>query len=50
MAEPMRRFGVGYTFVPKKRQSFIQVSLVNLARETGIDLICIDMDKPLVDE
>ncbi|KAI7981696.1 Inositol-tetrakisphosphate 1-kinase 5 [Camellia lanceoleosa] len=50
MAEPMRRFGVGYALAPKKRQSFIQVSLVNLARERGIDLIRIDTDKPLVDQ
>ncbi|KAA8525859.1 hypothetical protein F0562_007714 [Nyssa sinensis] len=50
MAEPMRRFGVGYALAPKKRLSFIQVSLVNLARERGVDLIRIDTDKPLVDQ
>ncbi|CAH9101302.1 unnamed protein product [Cuscuta epithymum] len=50
MAEPMRRFGVGYALAPKKQASFIQASLVNLARENGIDLIQIDTDKPLVDQ
>ncbi|XP_059656833.1 inositol-tetrakisphosphate 1-kinase 1-like [Cornus florida] len=50
MAEPMRRFGVGYALAPKKQQSFIQVSLVNLARERGVDLIRIDTDKPLADQ
>ncbi|PSR93552.1 Inositol-tetrakisphosphate 1-kinase [Actinidia chinensis var. chinensis] len=50
MAEPTRRFGVGYALAPKKQQSFIQVSLMNLARSRGIDLIRIDTDKPLVDQ
>ena len=49
MAE-IRRFGVGYALAPKKRNSFIQASLVNLAREKGIDLIRIDTDKPLIDQ
>ncbi|XP_052171380.1 inositol-tetrakisphosphate 1-kinase 1 [Diospyros lotus] len=50
MAEPGRRFGVGYALAPKKQESFIQDSLVNLARERGIDLIRIDTEKPLVDQ
>ncbi|KAL6979893.1 Inositol-tetrakisphosphate 1-kinase [Sarracenia purpurea var. burkii] len=50
MAEPTRRFGVGYALAPKKQQSFIQVSLVNLAKERGIDLIQIDTEKPLVEQ
>ncbi|XAR70649.1 Inositol-pentakisphosphate 2-kinase [Bertholletia excelsa] len=50
MAEPMRRFVVGYALAAKKQQSFIQVSLVNLAKERGIDLIRIDTDKSLVDQ
>ncbi|XAR54792.1 Inositol-pentakisphosphate 2-kinase [Bertholletia excelsa] len=50
MAEPVRRYRIGYALAPKKRQSFIQVSLINLARERGIDLIQIDMEKPLVDQ
>ncbi|KAM7493918.1 hypothetical protein LguiB_028527 [Lonicera macranthoides] len=49
MAE-IRRFGVGYALAPKKRNSFIQASLVNLAREKGIDLIRIDTGKPLIDQ
>lgn len=48
--EPVRRFGVGYALLPKKQHSFIQVSLVNLARDRGIDLIKIDTGKPLVDQ
>ncbi|KAL6985752.1 Inositol-tetrakisphosphate 1-kinase [Sarracenia purpurea var. burkii] len=50
MAEPMRRLGVGYALAPKKQESFIQVSLLNLARERGIDLVQIDTDKPLVEQ
>ncbi|KAI7987924.1 Inositol-tetrakisphosphate 1-kinase 5 [Camellia lanceoleosa] len=50
MAEPMRRFGVGYALAMKKQESFIQASLVNLASERGIDLIRIDTEKPLVDQ
>ncbi|KAL3360600.1 hypothetical protein AABB24_013831 [Solanum stoloniferum] len=50
MAERMRRFGVGYALAPKKQASFIQVSLVNLAKERGIDLVKIDMDKPLIEQ
>ncbi|XP_009622646.1 inositol-tetrakisphosphate 1-kinase 1-like [Nicotiana tabacum] len=48
MAE--RRFGVGYALAPKKQASFIQATLVNLASERGIDLIRIDMDKPLIEQ
>ncbi|GFZ17129.1 inositol 1,3,4-trisphosphate 5/6-kinase family protein [Actinidia rufa] len=50
MAEPTRRFAVGYALAPKKQQSFIQDSLVNLARERGIDLVRIDVEKPLVEQ
>lgn len=50
MAEPQRRFSIGYALAPKKQESFIQASLVSLARERGIDLIRIDTDKPLVDQ
>jgi inositol-1,3,4-trisphosphate 5/6-kinase/inositol-tetrakisphosphate 1-kinase len=44
------RYGIGYALAPKKKQSFIQISLVELARERGIDLICIDYNKPLIDQ
>ncbi|TMW94618.1 hypothetical protein EJD97_010009 [Solanum chilense] len=50
MAERMRRFGVGYALAAKKEASFIQVSLVHLAKERGIDLVKIDMDKPLIEQ
>lgn len=45
-----KRFSVGYALLQKKQRSFIQVSLLNLAKERGIDLIRIDTDKPLVDQ
>ncbi|KAA8522031.1 hypothetical protein F0562_012655 [Nyssa sinensis] len=50
MAESMRRYEVGYALAPKKQKSFIQDSLVNLARDRGIDLIRINTDKHLVDQ
>nr|GMD94345.1 inositol-tetrakisphosphate 1-kinase 1-like [Ipomoea batatas]GMD96137.1 inositol-tetrakisphosphate 1-kinase 1-like [Ipomoea batatas]GMD98332.1 inositol-tetrakisphosphate 1-kinase 1-like [Ipomoea batatas]GMD99181.1 inositol-tetrakisphosphate 1-kinase 1-like [Ipomoea batatas]GME00052.1 inositol-tetrakisphosphate 1-kinase 1-like [Ipomoea batatas] len=50
MAERMGRYGVGYALAPKKQASFIQTSLVNLAREKGIDLVKIDTEKALVDQ
>ncbi|XP_071740807.1 inositol-tetrakisphosphate 1-kinase 1-like [Rutidosis leptorrhynchoides] len=45
-----KRFSIGYALLLKKRQSFIQESLVNLAKQRGIDLMQIDTDKPLVDQ
>ncbi|GMN30533.1 hypothetical protein TIFTF001_002843 [Ficus carica] len=48
MAE--RRFGVGYALAPKKQQSFIQDSLVSLARSRGIDLVRIEREIPLADQ
>lgn len=45
-----RRFEVGYALMPKKQASFIQLSLVNMLKERGIDLVKIDMEKPLVDQ
>ncbi|KAL3499948.1 hypothetical protein ACH5RR_039041 [Cinchona calisaya] len=48
--EPPKRFAVGYALAPKKQASFIQDSLVKLAAERGIDLIKIDVERPLVDQ
>ncbi|XP_068322946.1 inositol-tetrakisphosphate 1-kinase 1-like [Pyrus communis] len=48
MAE--RRFGIGYALAPKKQQSFIQESLVNLARSRGIDFVRIDTERSLADQ
>lgn len=45
-----RRFRIGYALAPKKVQSFIQPSLVNHARLRGIDLVLIDLNKPLVEQ
>ncbi|XP_058104026.1 inositol-tetrakisphosphate 1-kinase 1-like [Magnolia sinica] len=50
MSDSSRRFGIGYALAPKKQQSFIQPSLVNLANQRGIDLIHIDSDQPLIDQ
>lgn len=50
-AKPIeRRYGVGYALAPKKQASFIQVSLIDLARKKGIDLIKIDSSKPLIEQ
>ncbi|KAL5865654.1 hypothetical protein ACOSQ3_003168 [Xanthoceras sorbifolium] len=48
--ETERRFGIGYALLPKKQKSFIQESLVSLAKSRGIDLIKIDTDRPLADQ
>ncbi|KAK9059394.1 hypothetical protein SSX86_022014 [Deinandra increscens subsp. villosa] len=45
-----KRFSIGYALLLKKQKSFIQASLVNLAKERGIDLIKIDTEKPLVNQ
>ncbi|KAF5774634.1 putative inositol-pentakisphosphate 2-kinase [Helianthus annuus] len=44
------RFTIGYALLLKKQQSFIQDSLINSAKQRGIDLIKIDTDKPLADQ
>ncbi|GER34658.1 inositol-tetrakisphosphate 1-kinase 1 [Striga asiatica] len=51
MAEPMgRRFAVGYALASKKQASFIQVSLIDVARERNIDLVKIDLERPLIEQ
>ncbi|GAB4857851.1 Inositol-tetrakisphosphate 1-kinase [Ancistrocladus abbreviatus] len=45
-----RRFVIGYALAPKKQQSFIQLSLINLAKERGIELMKIDTGKPLIEQ
>lgn len=50
MAEQPRRFTVGYALAPKKVSSFIQPSLVDHAKQRGIDLVRIDLDKPLIEQ
>ncbi|OIT28116.1 PREDICTED: inositol-tetrakisphosphate 1-kinase 1-like [Nicotiana attenuata] len=45
-----RRFRFGYVLAPKKVSSFIQDSLVNHAQQQGIDLIPIDLNKPLIEQ
>ncbi|CAI9274752.1 unnamed protein product [Lactuca saligna] len=45
-----KRFSVGYALLQKKQRSFVQCSLLNSAKERGIDLIRIDTDKPLIDQ
>lgn len=48
MAE--RRFTVGYALLPKKQRTFIQDSLLALARSRGIDIVAVDLRRPLVDQ
>lgn len=48
--EERKRFAVGYALAPKKQVSFIQDSLVQLAAERGIDLVPIDLGRPLLDQ
>lgn len=44
------RFRIGYALAPKKVQSFIQPSLVTHARQRGVDLVHVDLNKPLVEQ
>uniref|UniRef100_A0A5B7BKC0 Inositol-tetrakisphosphate 1-kinase n=1 Tax=Davidia involucrata TaxID=16924 RepID=A0A5B7BKC0_DAVIN len=50
MSELARRLRVGYALEPKKVQSFIQHTLVALAKERGVDLIPIDINKPWIEQ
>ncbi|KAL3837950.1 hypothetical protein ACJIZ3_022541 [Penstemon smallii] len=50
MAEKATRYTIGYALEPKKIESFIKPSLVNLSQERGIDLIPIQLTKPLIDQ
>ncbi|XP_059667430.1 inositol-tetrakisphosphate 1-kinase 1 [Cornus florida] len=45
-----RKCRIGYALAPKKEQSFIQPSLVQHAKDRGIDLIRIHTDKPLTEQ
>ncbi|CAL1399484.1 unnamed protein product [Linum trigynum] len=45
-----RRYRVGYALLPKKQKSFIQDSLVSLCLDRGIDLVPIDLRRPLIDQ
>ncbi|KAG8381675.1 hypothetical protein BUALT_Bualt06G0146200 [Buddleja alternifolia] len=48
--EGTKRYRIGYALAQKKVQSFIQPSLLNLAKERGIDLVPIHLTKPLIDQ
>ncbi|KAF8027188.1 hypothetical protein BT93_E0180 [Corymbia citriodora subsp. variegata] len=48
MAEP--RSTVGYALLPKKQGTFIQDSLLAAARSRGIDLVAVDLRRPLADQ
>lgn len=50
MTEQPRRFTIGYALAPKKVDSFIQPSLVEHTKQRGIDLVRIDLDKPLIEQ
>nr|POE58228.1 inositol-tetrakisphosphate 1-kinase 1 [Quercus suber] len=49
-ASIMSKYRIGYALSPKKVQSFIQNSLINQAKQRGIDLIKIDPTKPLTQQ
>ncbi|PHT87728.1 hypothetical protein T459_09834 [Capsicum annuum] len=44
------RFRIGYALAPRSVSSFIQDSLLLHAKQRGVDLIKIDLDKPLVQQ
>ncbi|KAG6435056.1 hypothetical protein SASPL_106706 [Salvia splendens] len=48
--ESTTRYRIGYALAPKKVKSFIQPSLLNLAKERGIDLFPVQTTKPLTDQ
>ncbi|KAG8649067.1 hypothetical protein MANES_08G064600v8 [Manihot esculenta] len=50
MSTQAKRYRIGYALVPKKVQSFIQPSLINLASRHNIDLIAIDPSKSLIEQ
>ncbi|CAA0813116.1 Inositol-tetrakisphosphate 1-kinase 1 [Striga hermonthica] len=50
MADNTTRYRIGYALASKKIQSFIQPSLLNTASERGIDLVSIQLTKPLLDQ
>ncbi|KAL7145955.1 hypothetical protein ABFS83_06G009000 [Erythranthe nasuta] len=50
MAGKTTSYRIGYALAPKKIQSFIQPSLVDLAEERGIDLFPIRPTEPLIDQ
>lgn len=45
-----QRFRIGYALAPKKQNSFIQESLINLSKSRGIDLVKIDPTQSLLDQ
>ncbi|MCD7461687.1 Inositol-tetrakisphosphate 1-kinase [Datura stramonium] len=44
------RFHIGYALAPRSVSSFIQSSLLLHAKERGVDLIPIDLEKPLIEQ
>ncbi|KAL2558896.1 Inositol-tetrakisphosphate 1-kinase 1 [Forsythia ovata] len=48
--ENVMRYRIGYALEQKKVQTIIQSSLIIHARNRGIDLISIDLGKPLIDQ
>ncbi|XP_074292258.1 inositol-tetrakisphosphate 1-kinase 2-like [Silene latifolia] len=50
MGESDMRFRVGYALKPEKVASVIQPSLITHSKQRGIDLIQVDLSKPLVDQ
>lgn len=44
------RFRIGYALAPRSVSSFIQSSLLLHAKQRGVDLIPIDLEKPLIEQ
>ncbi|KAI4336148.1 hypothetical protein L6164_014713 [Bauhinia variegata] len=45
-----RRHHVGYALEAKKVQSFLQISLIDYAKQRSIDLVQIDVSRPLIEQ
>lgn len=45
-----KKFLIGYALSPQKVSTFMKNSLVIHARERGVDLIPIDLNKPLIEQ
>ncbi|BBN03605.1 inositol-1,3,4-trisphosphate 5/6-kinase / inositol-tetrakisphosphate 1-kinase [Marchantia polymorpha subsp. ruderalis] len=43
-------FDIGYALAQKKQRSFVQPTLISQAKSKGINLICIDVLRPLVEQ
>lgn len=47
MSSGAEMFEVGYALVEKKQRSFVQPSLIAHAKSKGVNLVCVDLKRPL---